>query len=142
MSEIDNIDRALIGLLRQDGRASVTALAAELGVARGTVQTHLERLVSRGVIQRFTVELANTSDDDVIRAIMMIEVQGNLSRQVATRLRRLKQVSQLHSTNGNWDFVAHLETVNLEDFDRVLREVREIPGVLNSETCLLLSRAF
>ncbi|MEV8468032.1 Lrp/AsnC family transcriptional regulator [Fluviibacterium sp. DFM31] len=142
MSELDALDKALIGQLRLDGRASITALAAALGVTRGTVQTHLDRLQRRGVIQRFTVDLADTSAEDLIRAIMMIEVQGNLARQVTVRLRRLKQVGQLHSTNGAWDFVAQLEATSLEDFDRVLCEIREIPGILNSETCLLLSRAF
>lgn len=50
-------------------------------------QTHLDRLMGRGVIQWFPVDLADTSADGLIRAIMMIEVQGNLAGQVAARLR-------------------------------------------------------
>ena len=50
-----------------------------------------------------------------------------------------EQRNSLHSTNGTWDLVAQIETVNLPEFDRVLREIREIKGVLNSETSLLLN---
>ena len=47
----------------------------------------------------------------------------------------------LHTTNGTWDLVAHVETKNLPEFDQILRKVREIKGVLNSETSLLLNKA-
>jgi DNA-binding Lrp family transcriptional regulator len=45
----------------------------------------------------------------------------------------------LHATNGTWDLIAEIRTDSLADFDRVLREVRSIDGVLNSETSILLS---
>ncbi|MGO8658564.1 Lrp/AsnC ligand binding domain-containing protein, partial [Rhizobium ruizarguesonis] len=48
-------------------------------------------------------------------------------------------ISALHTTNGNWDLVADIRAASLADFDRVLREVRMIDGVANSETSLLLS---
>jgi hypothetical protein len=35
--------------------------------------------------------------------------------------------------------VAELQTTSLGEFDRVLRRVREVDGILNSETSLLLS---
>jgi len=45
-----------------------------------------------------------------------------------------------HSTDGAGDLVAHIEVQSLQEFDRVLREIREIEGVLNSETNLMLTR--
>ena len=45
----------------------------------------------------------------------------------------------MHTTNGGWDLVAELRDGSLTDFDRVLREVRAIDGILNSETSLLLN---
>jgi len=76
-----------------------------------------------------------------VRAVMMIELQGPKARGVVARLRRMRQVSELYSTNGAWDLVARIETGSLVEFDRVLGDIREIQGVLNSETCLLLARA-
>ena len=56
-------------------------------------------------------------------------------------LRAMPEIVSLHTTNGTWDLIARVETTSLPEFDRVLREVREIRGVLNSETCLLLDTA-
>lgn len=138
---LDQTDKDLLALLRQNSRASVTSLAASLGVSRVTAQTRMERLFSAGVISRFTIEVGQVGLDDLIHAVMMIEVKGNQARLVARRLRSMPEVADLHTTNGVWDLVARIEIRSLPDFDRVLREVREIPGITGSETCLLLDRA-
>ena len=57
MLDISATDRRLIYALKQDGRASVTTLAAMLKVSRATVQSRMERLITTGVIQRFTIEV-------------------------------------------------------------------------------------
>ncbi len=134
------IDRRLIALLRADGRASVTKLAAELGVSRATIVARMDRLVASGTIVRFTVDLRE-DPDHLVRAVMMIKLQGKMSRAVVRSLRRIPEIRSLYSTNGTWDLVAEIQTETLPRFDRILREVREIPGVTDSETSLLLDNA-
>ena len=138
---MDQIDRQLIALLKQDSRTSVTTLAGQLGVARVTAQSRLDRLKRDGTISRFTVELGQVGLDDFLHAIMMIEVKGAQTAAVITRLKRMPEIVDLHTTNGVWDLVAKIEVLNLPDFDRVLRQVREISGITGSETSLLLDRA-
>lgn len=72
---------------------------------------------------------------------MLIQLQGTMSRAVTRALNAMPAIVSLHSTNGTWDLVAQIETATLPDFDKTLRAVREVPGVLNSETCLLLDTA-
>ncbi|MDA8746690.1 Lrp/AsnC family transcriptional regulator [Litoreibacter sp.] len=138
---LDKTDRELLALLKVDGRATTTTLAARIGVARATVQTRLERLQREGTIKRFTIEISAAASTDTVRAVMLIELEGSMSRSVIAALRRKPELTELHSTNGAWDLVANIETTSLAEFDRILREVREVNGVLNSETCLLLNRA-
>ena len=141
MTDLKLVDRKLITALKKNSRASITTLAGQLEVSRATVQHRMQRLVDRGIIQRFTVELDAVGSGDVIRAVMMIELQGNLARSVIKTLRKLPDIVSLYTTNGAWDLVANIETSNLPEFDQVLSRVREISGVLNSETCILLDRA-
>lgn len=60
------------------------------------------------------------------------------SAKVIKRLCGLTAIKAPHRTNGNRDLVADIRAANLAEFDHVLREVRIIDGVLNSETSLLL----
>ncbi|MEZ2221724.1 Lrp/AsnC family transcriptional regulator [Rhizobium sp. RCC_161_2] len=135
----DDLDRRIISHLRADGRASLTKLSDALGVARGTVQNRLDRLMETGTLLGFTVRVREDYDLSAVHAVMMIEVVGKSTTQVIRRLRGLTEISALHTTNGNWDLVANIRAASLADFDRVLREVRMIDGVANSETSLLLS---
>ncbi|MEM6933954.1 MAG: Lrp/AsnC family transcriptional regulator [Pseudomonadota bacterium] len=141
MIELDTIDRRLVAKLKLDGRASITQLAGELGLARGTVQNRIARLISTGAIRRFTVEVDIPDDPKEIEAVMLIEIEGSRARSIIGDLRRRPQVSSVYSTNGNWDLVANIRVASLSEFDAFLQTVRDLRGVLNSETCLLLNRA-
>ena len=138
MISIDEVDRKLLARLKIDGRASVTTLSGVLGLARGTVQSCLTRLIQTRVIKRFTVELNAPETHDLVRAMMMIEVRGNTANSVQKALQRMPEITSLHRTCGVWDLVVGIETINLVEFDGILARIRELPGVSNSETCPLL----
>jgi DNA-binding Lrp family transcriptional regulator len=136
---VDDTDRRLIALLRNDARASVAALAKTLGVARGTVQNRMARLSADGTIVGYTVLLAPDVEEQRIRALMTVAVEGNNVDAVIRSLRGEPAVAALYSTNGRWDIVAELRADTLEGFDRVLARVRLIEGIAQTETSLLLS---
>ncbi|EYR81782.1 MULTISPECIES: Lrp/AsnC family transcriptional regulator [unclassified Shinella] len=136
---MDTIDRKLLALLRKDGRASLSALAEELKVSRGTVQNRMERLTRDGVIAGFSVRVTEADDPHAVRAIMMIEITGQKTLAAIQALRGLPEVRALHTTNGAWDLVAEIHADNLVEFERVLRGVRAMDGVSKSETSLLLT---
>lgn len=135
---MDSTDRALLAALQLDARASITTLAHDLDVSRATVQTRLEKLRASGTIRRFTIELGAEGQPERIRAITLIALQGAVKRTVARALHRIPEIRRLHSTNGAWDLVAEIETDTLPGFDKALNRVRDLQGVRDSETCLLL----
>ncbi len=136
---MDNTDRQLLALLRDNARTSVAAMAKALGVARGTVQNRLARLETDGVIVGYTVRLKREAEDQRIRALMTVAVEGNRTDDVLKALRGDPAVCALHTTNGRWDIVAELRTDSLEAVDRVLGRIRQIDGISTTETSLLLS---
>ncbi|HYM28903.1 MAG TPA: Lrp/AsnC family transcriptional regulator [Steroidobacteraceae bacterium] len=136
---MDDIDRQLIGLLRNDARTSVASLAKALKVARGTVQNRMARLAASGTIVGYTVRLKPDIGVERIRAFMTVAVEGNQVDTVIKALRGEPAVAALHSTNGRWDIVAELRADSLEEFDRVLARIRLVEGVSQTETSLLLS---
>ena len=136
---MDDTDRELISLLRDNARMSTVALAARLRVARATVQNRIARLEKDGTIVGYTVRLKPAAEVARIRALMSVAVEGNRSAEVMASLRGLPNVQALHSTNGRWDIVAELRADSLESFDTVLRVIRQIDGIATTETSLLLS---
>jgi DNA-binding Lrp family transcriptional regulator len=136
---MDDLDRQLISRLRTEGRAPVASLAKELGVSRGTIQNRMARLEKAGIVVGYTVRLRPQLDDQRIRGLMMVAVEGNQAGEVLKTLRGDPAIGQLHTTNGRWDLIAELRADSLQDFDSVLTRVRLIEGIANTETSLLLS---
>ncbi len=136
---MDDTDRQLIGLLRNNARASVASLAKALKVSRGTVQNRMARLVAEGTVVGYTVRLKPDIEEQRMRAFMTVAVEGNQVDGVIRAMRGEPAVTALYSTNGRWDIVAELRADSLEGFDRVLARIRLIEGISQTETSLLLS---
>jgi len=136
---MDDKDRQLITLLRQNARLPVAALAQSLGVSRGTAQNRINRLIAHGTIQGFTIRVLQEAEPARIRAITMVSVDGERTERIIKQLRGYPEIAEIHTTNGRWDLVLELNTESLEAFDQALRSIRQIKGIAGSETSLLLS---
>jgi DNA-binding Lrp family transcriptional regulator len=134
---LDDLDYRLIALLRTNARTPVNKLALDLGVSRATAKARIDRLVQGGAIAGFTVVMASAPSHG-IRAITMVEVDGKHEAAVMKRLLGMPEVRQLHNTNGRWDMVAELEAPDVEAFDDLLRQIRQIDGIASTDTSILL----
>lgn len=136
---MDDTDRQLLGLLRDNARTPVVELAKQLRLARATVQNRIAKLEAGGVIVGYTLRLKPEAEGQRIRAITSIAIEGHHSDAVRRSLAGHPNVVALHTTNGRWDFMAELRADTLEAFDRVLTGIRSIPGIASTETSILLS---
>lgn len=135
---MDSLDRKLVALLTDDARAPLSSLAHSLGVTRATVRARMDRLITAGDIQGFTVVLGRPASNEV-RAVAMIEVEGRAAERVIRTLNGFPEIQALHATNGRWDIIAELHVENLSAFDDTLRRIRDVSGISVTETSILLT---
>ncbi len=136
---MDETDRKLIALLRQDARLPVATLATKLGVSRGTITNRLRKLEDEQVIVGYTVKLKPDAEPNQIRAWMGVLVEGNQTRAVTASLLGEPGVEALHDTNGRWDLLAELRAESMGELSKVLERIRLIKGIANTETNILLA---
>jgi DNA-binding Lrp family transcriptional regulator len=136
---MDDIDRQLIAILRDDARTAVATLAKRLGVSRGTVQNRIERMMRDGAILGFTLRLPPESDAHRVRAVMAIAIEGERSSAVMAALKGFPEIEAVHTTNGRWDLMAELNVESLAAFSRALDGIRQIKGIATTETSILLA---
>ena len=133
---MDETDRQLLSLLRQDARRSIADLAHKLAVSRGTVTNRIAKLEDQGVIVGYTVRVRPDVQTNEIKAWMSIAVDGNQSRAVIASLLGEPGVAILHDTNGRWDLLAELRAENLQDLGKTLERIRLVKGISNTETSI------
>lgn len=137
--KVDEADQRILSELRRDGRAAISDIADRLGLARATVRSRIERLVEKGEIAGFTVVTRADVTAAPVRGLMMIGIEGKGAERIMARLAGLPAVLAVHSTNGKWDLIVELGAQTLQELDDMIFRIRNIDGVMTSETNLLLS---
>jgi DNA-binding Lrp family transcriptional regulator len=136
---MDEIDRRLLALLRQDARTPAASLAKALKMSRGTVMNRIARMQKDGVIQGFTIRTRPELESNRVRAVMCIAIDGERSTKVTRALKGFAEVEKIHTTNGRWDLIVELDTDTLAGFSHALDQIRMIEGIASTETSLLLA---
>jgi len=136
---MDDTDTALLAALRADARMPLAELALRLGKSRATLRVRIERMRANGDIQGFTILTRDDVARAPVRGLMMLAYEGAGTQRLIHRLHGLPQVGSVHSTNGKWDLIVELAAQTLEELDKTLFTIRELPGIVASETNLLLS---
>src|SRR3954454_12291276 len=126
---IDATDRAILALLREDGRASTAQLGRRLGTSRTTVHSSIERLLARGVIAGFTVRMGAETERQQIQAHVLITVIPKLQARAEAALRKLPEVRKLYAVSGHHDSIATVVTETVAEMDRVLDQIGSLDGI-------------
>ena len=136
MKELDN---QIIALLKRNARILVTQMARELGVSRVTIDAHIKKMETSGVISGYTVKLGTEEFRHKVSGWILISVQVNKEEHAIEQIIGMPEITRLHTTNGKWDLAAEIQVATLEHFDAVISKLRQIDGITETDTSLLLS---
>ena len=136
MKELDN---QIIALLKRNARILVTQMARELGVSRVTIDAHIKKMETSGVISGYTVKLGTEEFRHKVSGWILISVQANKEEHAIEQMIDTPEIARLHTTNGKWDLAAEIQVATLEHFDAVISKLRQIDGITETDTSLLLS---
>lgn len=136
---IDALDARLLRALAGTPRAGVMELARQLKVARGTVQSRLDRLVRRGVVTGFGPDVSLPQVGYPVLAFVTLEIaQGRLA-DVVEHLREIPEVLEAHTVTGPGDLLCRVAARTNEHLQQVLSRILEVSGIGRSTTVIALS---
>ena len=138
-SRLDDTDRALLALLRDNARASTAELARKLDLARTTVQSRLTRLERSRTIVGYTVVVPDEAEAALVRAYVLITARPKQSAAIEAALRRIAGVRTLHSVSGPFDLIAVLAAESIGALDQLIDRIGALDGVERTTSAIVLS---
>jgi len=135
----DELDQRLLDCLRANARVPVTDLARQLSVSRTTVLSRIRRLEQTGVILGYTVRRPDSLVSGQVSALVLISLNSRNTAAVVRALKQSPQVRKLHTISGNHDLCAILSASTTRALDDALDAIRELDGVRDTLTSILLS---
>ncbi|GLW68608.1 transcriptional regulator [Kitasatospora phosalacinea] len=138
VSRLDRVDRSILRLLRQDGRASIRSVAERVHVSRANAYARISRMVEDGVIRGFTARVDHEKAGQAASAYVTLRIVQNSWRTVREQLLRLPGVAHIALVGGDYDVLMLVHTAdNRELRELVLGSIQSIPEVLSTRTMLV-----
>ena len=137
------MDARIISALSTDSRRSYADVGAEVGLSTAAVHERVKKMLERGVIQRFALQVDHEAVGLNFTAFVAIRNDGGAHcREIAPRLREIAAVQELHSVAGEYDFLAKVRTRHARDLEGVLYQIKSIPGVARTTSTVVLNTEF
>ena len=137
---LDQVDRDILEILQKDGRSSASFIAEEIGMSVPAVSDRIKKLQETGVINGFTALLNHRKVGlDVSAFITVISESSSHYSDVIRETNNSPEIIQCFTTTGNGSHVLLALVENTHSLERLLRKIQGWPGVMRTETQIILS---
>ena len=136
--DVDNVDRAILDAMHQDGRIAFAQIAHRLGVSPGMIRVRYNRLVEMGMLK--VVAITNPLRlGFTTMAMIGIRAEGGKMMDVAEKIATLDEVIYLVLVSGRFDILCEVVCRDQEALLYFLTEkLRSIGGVRETESFMHL----
>lgn len=133
---MDDTDREIIKILKNDGRATYSNIGKKVGLSEGAVRKRIKALTDSGVIRRFTVKVGLTEGAE---AITLLSVSPSFpTSDVSNVLKKFPNVETVYEITGQYDIAVIISGLNIAEVDECLEKIRRLDGVVNTNTMIIL----
>lgn len=138
---LDETDRRLLDLLTEDGRRTITDLAARVSLSPAPVKRRLERLERAGVISGYTVVLNHGRIGPSIDAFIEVGFPGNADIDgILDPIEELPEVREVFLTAGDPDALIRIRVTDVAHLKRIVNVLRRSGRVTGTKTLMVLER--
>jgi Lrp/AsnC family transcriptional regulator, leucine-responsive regulatory protein len=144
MSNLDTIDRKILGLLQEDGRITMQTLAERVGLSLSPCHRRVRLLEERGVISGYVALV----DQKALDLHVSVFVSIKLARQREEDLRRFekaisgwREVLECYLMTGNRDYLLRVVVSDLAAYEAFLKnKLTRVDGIASIESSFALSQ--
>jgi DNA-binding Lrp family transcriptional regulator len=134
----DKTDEKIIGYLKEDSRESFVDIGKKLKLSESAVRRRVKNLVGNGTIKKFTLELG---EENTTSAIVLVSVDSATdTSKVSLKLAKLDGVKTVYEITGQYDITTIISAPNITDINNSIDALRKIPGVMDTNTVIILRK--
>ncbi|WP_425506235.1 Lrp/AsnC family transcriptional regulator [Sphingobium subterraneum] len=137
-ADLDDFDRKILHVLRQDGRITFTDLAEKIGLSKSPCQQRVRRLVESGVIIGFRA-IVNPSkiglDHVAFTEVKLSDTREGALNEFNAAVRQIPEVEECHMIASSFDYLLKVRTADIRRYRWVLGEkISSLPHVASTST--------
>ncbi len=110
---LSKLDWAILELLQQDGRNSVSTIAKQLNRSRSNISEHIAELLSNGVLKRFSICIDPEKLGFGVSAFIRLEASSKQHRRIVEQVIAFPEVVECHVMTGSELLVMRVTCVDM-----------------------------
>ncbi|WP_067132508.1 Lrp/AsnC family transcriptional regulator [Microtetraspora malaysiensis] len=139
--KLDGLDRAIIGVLVEDARATYAEIGARVGLSAPAVKRRVDRLLASGAITGFSARVEPSALGWTTEAYVELFCRGKTSpAEIGVAIARHPEVVSACTVTGEADALLHIRTTDVRDVERVIERIAAEPFVVRTKSAIVLSR--
>ena len=132
----DKTDEKILEFLQKDSRESFVEIGKKLKMSESAVRRRVKNMVDNGTIKKFTVQVGEANSTS---AIVLISVDSSVdTAKVSTKLTKLSDVKIVYEITGQYDISVIVRAQNITEINKCIDDLRKIPGVIDTNTVIIL----
>jgi DNA-binding Lrp family transcriptional regulator len=136
---IDETDKAILDLLREDARRTVSDIAEHVNLSPAPVKRRIDRLEETGVIAGYTVVLDHRKVGPSIEAYTELRFAGDTDvDDILNSASGLPEVQEVFAIAGDPDALIRMRVDDVEHLQRVVNELRRSGNVTGTKTLIVM----
>jgi DNA-binding Lrp family transcriptional regulator len=140
---MDDIDRRIVALLRQNARRSYLDIGRHVHLSAPAVKRRVDRLEREGVILGYTAIIDPPTFGWHAEAFVDLYCEGRMpGEEIKRAVEREPGVVSAHTVAGEASALLHLMAEDTKDLEQVLERIRAVDGVTRTVTEVILSTLF
>jgi Lrp/AsnC family leucine-responsive transcriptional regulator len=139
----DPVNRKLLGLLRENARATYSEIGKRAHLSAPAVYERIRRLENAGVIQKHTVTIDPAAVGLPFCAFIRIGTAGDHGcDMIASSLAKNPEIEECHSIAGEDTVLVKARTGSPVELEYLIKRIRSIPGIVTTVTTVVLLTHF
>jgi len=140
---VDDIDRKIVALLRQNARRSFQDIGGKVALSAPAVKRRVDRLEADGVIRSYAAVVDPAAMGWHTHAVVALYCEGRMSGgEVRGAVERHPEVEAAYTVAGEASAILHVRAADTTHLEEALERIRDTPGVRRTHTQVVLSTLF
>lgn len=136
--KIDEIDRKILELLRENARMQNEKLGKKVGLSEPAARRRVSNLLSRGVIRRFTVDV---EEGGAVQALVSVSVAPSAqSQKIVKELGKTEGVGSIVEISGDADLVVQIHAPDMDTLNARIDQMRHHPEITGTKTNMVMKK--
>jgi Lrp/AsnC family transcriptional regulator, leucine-responsive regulatory protein len=138
--ELDDTDFRILGHLQDDCRTPLARIGEAVGLSAPAVLERIKKLEAAGIILGYRALLdGRRLGLDITAFIGVIITHPDRITDFERKVAALDDVLDCHHVTGGYTLLLKIKTANTSSLERLISEIRSLPGVARTETMVVLS---